>query len=65
MEFLTCVYPERLVINYKSRSNHLRKTGRADFQAEIVGKIIEHRFGITVECLVTVLEKENTGIYIT
>lgn len=65
VEFLIAAFPERLVINYKSHSSHLRKSGQRYREAEIVGKVIEHHFEIPVECLVTILKREDTGIYLT
>ena len=65
MEFVPCLFPERLVVRYDSRSEHLKRQGQQDREAGIVGKIIEKIFQIPVETLVVSLEKDKTGIYLT
>ena len=65
VEFIPCLYPERLVVKYQSRSEYLLKNNQANTEAWIVGKIIQAFFKLPVECLVSFLEKEKTGIYLT
>lgn len=37
----------------------------SDREAEIVGKIVEEKLQFPVECLVSLLKKEDTGLYLT
>lgn len=64
VEFTPCVFPERLVIYYFSRSSHLNKGGQRGKEAEIIGSIFQAMFGLEVKCLVTSLEMHKTGIYV-
>lgn len=64
VEFTPCVFPERLVIYYFSRSPHLDKDDQRNKEAKIIGKIFMTVFDLDVECLVTSLEKSQTGIFV-
>lgn len=65
VEFPVCLAPERLLVRFESRSVDLLVHGRADFIAEIVGKLVEDAFEMPVECLVVHYNKVETGIYLT
>lgn len=66
VEFSTCRCPERLVINYYSRSEHLIKSeGRLNHEAAIVGRVVENLIRMNVECIVHYCDKKYTGLYLT
>lgn len=65
VEFLSCRCPERLVINYDSRSKHLLEPGRPDHDAKTVGKIVETSLKMPVECIVHYCDAGHTGLYLT
>lgn len=66
VEFPVCKSPEHLVINYDSRSERLIETeGRLNHDAQIVGRVVETRLGMPVECIVHYCNESLTGLYLT
>ena len=66
VEFTPCLNPERLLITYFTRSvQDLLEGDNVNIHAKAVGQIVESMFDTAVECLVAVLPKETTGLYLT
>src|SRR3989344_8255032 len=64
VEFVPCLFPERLLIRYETRSVLIREAV-VDNMAKVLGQVVEKHFRMRVECLVVYPNGNGRpGIYV-